>query len=84
MWIPLALWDFGGKPSYCLTQLTQSGSRDYTDYALNSGIITLCDDGSYILETDQGNVHLNPETAQALLADGFRMEINQTLEVPYP
>lgn len=62
----------------------QPRSRDYTDYALNSGIITLCDDGSYILETDQGNVHLNPETAQALLADGFRMEINQTLEVPYP
>ena len=61
----------------------QPESLDYTDFALESGTITPRNDGRYVLETEQGEVQLTRETAQAMLADGFRMEINQMMEVPY-
>ncbi|NBI18682.1 hypothetical protein D1841_14070 [Neglecta sp. X4] len=62
----------------------QPNSQDYTDYALSNGTITYCNDGSYILKTEQGEVHLTTEAAQVMIADGFRMENNYIMEVPYP
>lgn len=62
----------------------QPDSQDYTDYALSSGTIIYCNDGSYILKTEQGEVHLTAEAAQVMIADGFRMENNYIMEVPYP
>ena len=59
-------------------------SPDYREYALESGTVAECEDGSYVLKTEQGDVALSPEIAQDLLADGFRIDNYNTLEVPNP